>query len=333
MKKSKFSSFFIKKVLTLNKICARIKSEMKDRRLKMTNEIMCNDFTLQKLETYTESFIDYLDVDDLTLKAYKVGINSFMQYLKDNNIKQPTRDNIIAFRNELRQHYSSNTVNTYMIAVRSLFKYLEIHDLYKNIAIDIKGARYDTTPKKEVLSIEQAQMIYKGLKDIREKALFGLLITTGLRGIEVVRAKIEDIKVHNGETVLWVQCKKHDSKDEYVKLSNQVLEDIYKYIGNRCEGYIFTSTSNHNNGGGLTTKTIRLMIKNIFKRFGLDKDTLSLHSTRRSSATIMYENGADIYSIQQVLHHKSNATTTRYINAVTRNNNKNEYIVSDMILG
>lgn len=298
----------------------------------MKNELICNELTLHKLQEYEESFIDYLDVDDLTLKAYKVGINSFMQYLKDNAINQPTRDNLIAFRNELRNNYSSNTVNTYMIAVRSLFKYLEIHNLYKNIATDIKGARYDTTPKKEVLSIEQAQNIYKNLIDKREKALFSLLITTGLRGIEVARAKLEDIKLHNGEIVLWIQCKKHDSKDEYVKLSNQVLSDIKDYVGDRNEGYIFTSTSNHNNGGGITTKTLRLIIKNIFKRFGLDKDTLSLHSTRRSSATIMYENGADIYSIQQVLHHKSNATTTRYINAVTRNNNKNEYMVSDMVL-
>ena len=299
----------------------------------MKNEIISNGLTLHKLEEYKESFIDYLDVDDMTLKAYRVGINALFQYFRDNNIKQPTRDNIIAFRDMLRENYSSNTTNTYMIAVRALFKYLSIHKLYENICVDIKGAKYDNTPKKEVLSIEQAQSIYKNLTDLREKCLFGLLITTGLRGIEVARAMIEDIKVHNGEIVLWVQCKKHDSKDEYVKLSSQVLKDIQNYIGNRTSGYIFTSTSNHNNGGGITTKTLRLIIKDIFKRFGLDRDTFSLHSTRRSSATIMYEQGADIYSIQQVLHHKSQLTTTRYINAQTRNNNKSEYMVSDMILG
>ena len=299
----------------------------------MKNEIISNELTLHKLQEYEESFIDYLDVDDLTLRAYKVGINALMQFLKDNGIKQPTRNDIIAFRDMLRANYSSNTVNTYMIAVRALFKYLEIHELYKNICIDIKGAKYDTTPKKEVLSIEQAQNIYKNLTDLREKCLFGLLITTGLRGVEVAKAMIEDIKIHNGEVVLWVQCKKHDSKDEYVKLSDQVLRDIKNYIGNRTSGYIFTSTSNHNNGGGVTTKTLRLIIKDIFKRFGLDRDTFSLHSTRRSSATIMYEQGADLFSIQQVLHHKSNVTTTRYINAQTRNNNKSEYMVSDMILG
>ena len=299
----------------------------------MKNEIISSDLTLHQLKEYGESFIGYLDVDSKTLSAYKVGINALMQYFKENNIKQPTRNDIIAFRDMLRENYSSNTCNTYMIAVRALFKYLEIHDLYKNICVDIKGAKYSTTPKKQVLSQEQARLIYSSLTDLREKCLFSLLISTGLRGIEVSKAKLEDIQEYNNEIVLWVQCKKHDSKDEYVKLSNQVLTDIRNYVGNRTTGYIFTSTSNNNNGGGVNTTTLRRYIKDIFKRFGLDSDTFSLHSMRRSSATLMYENGADIYSIQQVLHHKSSLTTTRYINAVTRNNNKNEYLVANAILG
>ena len=299
------------------------------------NEIVLkrNELTLERLNQYQESFIDYLDVDDKTLRAYRVGIGCLMNYLKDNNIKHPTRDDLIAFRNELRENYSSNTTNTYMTAVKALFKYLEIHKLYDNIAVDIKGARYSTIPKKQVLSQEQARMIYSQLTDTRERCLFSLLISTGLRGIEVSRAKIEDIQEHNGEIVLWVQCKKHDEKDEYVKLSPQVIQDIKNYIDDRTSGYIFISTSPNSKGNGITTTSLRKIIKGIFKRFGLDSDTFSLHSMRRTSATLMYENGADIQSIQQVLHHVSQNTTVRYINAVTRNNNKNEYIVSDAIFG
>ena len=299
------------------------------------NNVMVNEsaLSLSTLQGYAESFVDYLDVDDLTLKAYKCGINAFMNYLNDNKIKQPARNDIIAFRDMLRENYSSNTTNSYMIAVRALFKYLEVHKIYDNICVDIKGAKYSNTPKKQVLTQKQARDIYADLVDPREKALFSLLITTGLRGIEVARATLEDIQEYNNEIVLWVQCKKHDDKDEYVKLSPQVVEDLKNYIGDRKNGYIFVSTSPNNNGGGLTTKTIRCIIKNIFKRYGLDSDTFSLHSMRRSSATLMYENGADLYSIQQVLHHKSSATTTRYINAVTRNSNKNEYVVANAILG
>lgn len=290
-----------------------------------------NELTLERLNEHFESFVDYLDVDDLTLKAYKCGITQFIAYLDEHNIKYPTRTSIIDFRDYLRENYSSCTVNSYMTSIKALFKYLELNNKYENIARDIKGAKYSTTPKKQVLSLEQTKEIYNSLLDVRERALFSLLITTGLRGIEVARAKIEDIKIHNGEIVLWVQCKKHDSKDEYVKLSSQVLDDIKNYIGNRTSGYIFISTSNNSKGNGVSTTTLRKTIKSIFKRFGLNDDSFSLHSTRRTSATIMYQNGVDIHSIQQVLHHISSNTTARYINSVTRNDNKSEYIVSNAI--
>ena len=283
------------------------------------------------MEQCKESFVKYLDVDDLTLKTYKTGIESFIKFLNDNSIKNPSRDDVIAYRDMLRETYSNNTTNTYMIAVRALFKYLSIHNLYDNICDDIKGAKYSTTPKKEVLSLDSIKNIYNGLNNIEDKALFGLMCSTGLRVCEIATALIEDIKEYNGEIVLFVLGKKRDSKCEYVKLSDQVLEDIKKYIGNRKNGYIFVSTSNNNTGGGVTTTSLRNRIKSIFRRFGLDKDTLSCHSLRRSFAVISYETGSSIYDIQQVLHHSSINTTTRYLKQVDRDKNKTEYNVSNMI--
>ena len=40
-----------------------------------------NSITIPELESYTESFIKYLDVDDKTLKSYRVGIRALMQFL------------------------------------------------------------------------------------------------------------------------------------------------------------------------------------------------------------------------------------------------------------
>lgn len=304
---------------------------MKENLLKVEDNY--EKLTLERLNEYSESFIDYLDVDDKTLHAYKVGIKCLMNYLNDNNIKYPTRNDLIAFRDELRAKYSSNTTNTYMIAVRALFKYLEIHKLYENICVDIKGAKYDTTPKKEVLSLEQMQTIYNSLVDPREKALFGLMISTGLRVCEISTALIEDIRMHNNEIVLFVLGKKRDSKSEYVKLSEQVIKDLENYIGSRTNGNIFISTSNENYGLGLSTVSLRKIIKNILKRFGLDKDTLSCHSLRRSFAVVSYETGNSIYDIQQVLHHASINTTTRYLKQVDRDKNKTEYNVANAIFG
>ena len=306
------------------------------RGIDMSKEIERKENSLIKfveMEQCKESFIDYLDVDDLTLKTYKTGIESFIMYLKDNNIKNPTRDDVIAYRNMLRETYSNNTVNTYMIAVRALFKYLEIHNIYDNICVDIKGAKYSTTPKKEVLSLEKIKSIYNGLNDLEDKALFSLMCSTGLRVCEIATALIEDIKEYNGEMVLFILGKKRDSKCEYVKLSKQVLDDLKAYIGERTNGYIFISTSNNNNGGGLTTTSLRNRIKSIFKRFGINKDTVSCHSLRRSFAVISYETGSSIYDIQQVLHHSSINTTTRYLRQVDRDKNKTEYNVATAIFG
>lgn len=281
----------------------------------------------------SESFISYLDVSELTIESYKQGISAFYDYMKENNIQNPTRIDFKGFREELKANKSINTTNTYLTAVRGLFKYLKANDIYENITDNVKNVKTSGIPTRQVLSKEECKIIYNSLTDLREKAIFSLAITTGLRANEIALAKIDNIKEYNGEIVLFVKCKKREDEKEYVKLSNQVLNDIKNYIGNRNNGYIFVSTSNHNNNNGVTNKTIRLIVKNIFKRFGYDNDGFSVHSIRRSFATISYNEGADIVSIQSVLHQKSVATTRRYIQQTIRDNNKLEYNVSDMILG
>ena len=298
----------------------------------MNELINTNEFNIIKSQ---ETFINYLDVSNKTISSYKNGIECFISYLRDNNATcSPTRENVIGFRNYLKeQKYANNTINSYMVAIRSMFKFLSIKGIYPNIAEDIKGAKVSSTPKTQVLPLNKAREMYASLTDPRERVIFGLLITTGLRGTELSNAMLEDIKIHNNEIVLWVQCKGHTEKDEYVKLSEMVLDDIKKYIGNRTTGYLIVGHGNKNNGGKVTTKTIRDIVKGIFKRFDLDYDYFSLHTLRRSSATISYELGADVKQIQQVLHHQNLNTTMRYINACTRDNNKMEFNLSNAILG
>lgn len=296
--------------------------------MKELKELNYIDLKLQK-----ESFIDFLDVNDLTVKSYKDGISHFIEYLERNNIKKPTRLDFKSFRDELKQTMKVNTVNSYLTANRCFFRYLEANGIYENITKDVKSLKTSEIPTRQTLSKDKCKEIYSSLTDKREKCLFSLSISTGLRANEIALAKIDNIKEYNGEIVLFVKCKKRDDESEYVKLSQQVLNDINEYIEHRTNGYIFVSTSNNNNGGGVTSTTIRRIIKGILKRFGIDEDGFSCHSLRRSMATISYNNGADIVSIQQVLHQHSIATTRRYIQQCTRDNNKLEYEVANAIIG
>lgn len=295
----------------------------------MKNEIKLNtiDFT-----NATEDFVTYLDVNEETLRCYKEGIKKFLEYLKNIEVKYPTRNDVRNFREYLSKEHSIYTVNGYLTSLRRFFDYLEDNNLYENITRSVKSLKTSSIPVRQTLNEEQCKDIYKSLIDKREKAIFSLAITTGLRANEIALAKIENIKLYNGEVVLFVKCKKRDDESEYVKLSEQVLNDIKDYIENRTNGYIFVSTSPNNLGGGLSTTSIRSIVKDIFRRFGYDEKGFSCHSLRRSMATLSYNAGADIVQIQQVLHQKSLSTTRRYIQQSVRDNNKLEIEIANRIL-
>lgn len=278
-----------------------------------------------------EDFISYIDVSDLTLHSYSDAIKCFFNYMNDKGITRPTRDDLKAFREELKESKSTNTINSYLSALRVFFNYLEQRNIYTNITRDIKNVKTNKIPKRQVLSMEQVKGIYNSLVDAREKTIFSLAVSTGLRASEIANAKLENIKMYNNDIVLFVKTKMRDDESEYVKLSEQVLNDIKNYVGERTSGNIFVSTSNNNNGGGLTSTSIRSIVKSIFRRFGFDDDGFSTHSLRRTCATLMYENGVSIFDIKQVLHHKSLNTTQIYLNQATRDGNSAEKLISDLI--
>lgn len=296
----------------------------------MENLVAKKQFDIYSLK---EQFIDFIDVSYNTVETYMNGIDNFARYINSKNIKNPQRKDIIEWRDITKEECSCSTANTYLVAIKAFFNFLEMNNLYYNITKNVKGFKMSDTPRKSVLTLEQTKTIYKGLTDLREKALFSLLITTGLRGTEIANAKIEDIKEYNGEICLFVKCKGHNDYDEYVKLSEDVLNNIKEYIGQRNCGYIFISNSNHNKNGGITIKTVREIIKGIFNRFGLNDETLSLHSTRRTFACISYGLGKSIYDIKEVLHHSSIITTQRYLKQADRTENNTENLVANAIMG
>lgn len=289
-----------------------------------------NNLELDKVQ---EDFLSFIDVDEKTINAYKLGIKTFINYLNDNNIKNPTRLDFKGFREFLKESKSTNTINSYLTSVRALFGYLNGMGLYANITENVKNIKTANIPKHKTLSSEKLKDIYSSINNKRNRALFGLFITTGLRASEVANAKIENIKEYNGEIVLFVKCKKRDDESEYVKLSPLVLQNINDYIEHRTSGYIFISTSNNNSGKGISSISVRNIIKEIFKENGIEEDGVSCHTLRRSFATISYNNGADIVGIQQVLHQRSIATTRRYIQQTVRDNNKLEFNMSELIIG
>lgn len=55
-------------------------------------------------ELFRQKFFEYLDVaSEQTIKTYYNGITSFLLYIKENQISNPNRENVIAWKVQLKE--------------------------------------------------------------------------------------------------------------------------------------------------------------------------------------------------------------------------------------
>ena len=282
--------------------------------LKQKNEL--------EVENYVDKFLNYIDVSDKTVETYKIALRQFCSYLHEKGIKNPTREEIIEYREYLKEYLKPTSVNAYLIAIRNLYNYLEYEGITKNITKNIKGIKLEQRHLKRGLSQEEIQKVLSVCKDERERLIIKLMITTALRCNEVVNIQLEDFYEDKGVAMLRVLGKGRDNiKQDIVKIDDRLLEDIKTYIQNyNITDYLFVSTSNNNKGGKITTKTIRLIVTDLFKKAGLDMNMLSPHSTRHTSCELALENGLDLREVSEFMRHKSLNTTLVYSKELDKRN-------------
>ena len=180
---------------------------------------------------------------------------------------------------------------------------------------------------KETLTKDEVKRLLDGIKTtnlnaLRDYALINLMLRTGLRTIEVVRASIGDIGREGGETVLRVWGKGRDTKDEFVILMESAYKPILDYLQCRqttnTSEPLFASHSNRNTSEPLTTRSIRRIIEARLKAVGLKTSKVTAHSLRHTSATIALTNGADLIQVKEMLRHSDVNTTMNYAHNLNR---------------
>ena len=268
------------------------------------------------------SFYSYLDVSAVTLKAYRAGIRQFMAYLNISNVQTPKRENVVMFKQALlAAGRKASTVALYLAALRRFFDWCETTGLYPNITRGVKSPKQERGHKRDALSGAQLKecllgMTRKGEQGLRDKAIFLLMATCGLRTIEVTRANVGDIHEVQGEPVLFVQGKGRCDKKEFVKLSEPVMAAIREYLEARGqvseEAPLFASCSR------LTTRTVSSVAKSAMVSAGYNSRRLTAHSLRHSAATLAIQAGMTLQDVQSFMRHSSISVTTIYLHDVNR---------------
>jgi len=280
------------------------------------------------LEALVERFIVSQDVKPNSRETYRRGLRQFVKWAEAQGLQTPEREDLLEYKDTLAERgLSAFTVSGYLVTVRRFFEWAEACKLYPNIAKGIKGAKRAKNFRKDPLTVSQVKELLAAigrdtLQGKRDFALLNLLIRTGLRTIEAIRADAGDIRQEGGEAVLWIQGKGRDSKDEFVLLTPETLRPLQDYLkargGAKDEEPLFASLSDRNRGGRLTTRSLSRIAKDNLRGIGLDSGRLTAHSLRHTAITFSLQGGATIQEAQALGRHANINTTLIYSHNISR---------------
>lgn len=294
------------------------------------------------LRDLADRWIKYLDVAPRSVQTYSSNLKQFLLWLSKNDITNPTREDIISYRDSLMANHRPSSVQGAMAAIRLFFEFCEVSGVYKNVAKHVKSPKLDKGHKHDYLTSDQSKELLATCDEpnnqeqaLRDRAILSVMLTTGLRTISIISADYGDISKIGDTTVLFYLGKGHTEKGTYVKLTAPVERAIRQYLAVRGEVKenepLFTSTSNRHKNGRLTTKAIRMMVKTRLRNIGIDNRRVSAHSLRHTAATLNLLAGGSLEETQQLLDHSSISTTMIYSHSISRINSQSEQRVSDLI--
>lgn len=285
-------------------------------------------------------FVEYLDTSAKTVQTYKRALTQFAKFLQGQEITAPTADAIRAYKRELIASLKKPaTVQAYIFTVRRFFAWTEAEGLYPNIAGQIKGAKIDREPKKDYLTSAQVKAVLSKIdrstvQGKRDYAIIALMVTCGLRDIEVSRADKEDLRTVGNNTALFIQGKGHTEKADFVIIPEATEAAIREYLSARPDASeaLFTSLSNNSKGQRMTTRSISGVCKEAMKAAGYDSERLTAHSLRHTAVTLaLIANGGNIQEAQQFARHANISTTQIYAHNLEKQNNACSRLVASEI--
>jgi len=262
------------------------------------------------------------DVKASSRALYSRTLNTFFDWVaaSGRTVANLTVADLIAYKDGLLNGgKSSLTVASYINSLRRFYEWTEANKIYPNIGKGLHAPKRKQAFRKQPLTVAQVgELLHheQGTQSVRDYAIVNLMVRTGLRCVEVVRANVGDITYKGGQRVLMVQGKGRDEKDNFVILTDAAYNPIRDYLNTRTgideNAPLFASESNNNTGGRMTTRTVSGIAKQGLKNVGLDNRVFTAHSLRHTAAVNILRAGGSLEMAQYTLRHANPATTQIY---------------------
>ncbi|PLS19757.1 recombinase XerC [Bacillus sp. M6-12] len=217
---------------------------------------------------------------------------------------------------EVNRNNGSSARARKVASIKSFFKYLtgKRRLLEYNPAGELESPKIGTkTPI--YLNIEESEQFLDGIKEgnhyYRDTCLMILSLNLGLRVSELCGLNTNSIQ---GKTIKVLG---KGNKERVLPLNDSCMEAIKDYLQYE-RGKVSNMTDQEalflsQKGTRLNKRTVQRLVKKVNERSGLEKEKLTPHKLRHTTATLLYRSsGGDLKSLQQFLGHSNISTTQIY---------------------
>jgi len=260
-----------------------------------------------------------------TLKAYKNDLSIFQIFLEKNDVLDTEDLDYNIFKEFLKfidkYKYSNRTIIRKLSTYMNYFKFIE-----RNKMLETQLSQKISLPKREsrfynFLSEQEVDRLLENINvnnllGIRDKAIFEVLYSTGIRIGELENIKVQDIDLKNIEIIVFGKGR----KERIVFLNKKALNSLKNYLQIR-RSFLFDKKRNvyktneylflNIRGERLSQRYIRKLLTGYLSDSGIKKH-ISPHGLRHSFATHMLEEGTNIRAVQELLGHTSLSSTQIY---------------------
>ena len=227
-----------------------------------------------------------------TIRTYKNNVRDFLKFINkhpEDLTCEDARDFLLYLKNKGNKASTLNNKNGALV-----FFYKRVLGKLWDDNLVPRAINDYAVPK--VLSRDEIERLLDATPNLKYKAIFAIMYSSGLRISEVLHLKYDDISRTNMQIYIH-ESKTHTSR--YALLSKRALDILteYWFQCGRPKGILFP---NQWTGEYLTPSATGLELRKSVKRAGLPKEIHS-HCLRHSFATHLLEDGVDIRYIQTLL--------------------------------
>lgn len=266
----------------------------------------------------SENFLMYLATEKgdskMTISSYKIDLKEFFDFVKVEDVKDLTADDVSSFVQELSlKGYKKNSLIRKAMCIRLFYKYLKSENLI-NVSLDELPPIKNDKKLPIYLTVDEVDKIIKSVDKDTPKGLLDLSLiildfSTGLRVSELVNLKIQNFNFKDS----YLKVMGKGNKERIIPYTKETYEIINLYL-QKIRNQIKTSKKElflHPDGKNVSRQYFYLRLKEYAKIAGINKN-ISPHTLRHTFATFLLNNGAGLKSVQELLGHSNIETTQIY---------------------